>query len=315
MKSLIYIEMKDGKPQNSSLEAISIAKKLGTGLAVVIGHQNNIMSTLISGYGVDVLQIENDVQNQDELIYVLENIVKENDVQTVMFGATQEGKDLAPRLAARLATGCVTDVIDMDMAADTLVVTRPAFGGTVLEKMKFADGKTAVVTTRGGSFPKPEAGEAGKITCMTMEVPADVVKTTLIDKTVEITEQVNLEGADIIVAGGRGCGSEETFALVKELADLLDGVVGASRPAIEAGWISRAHQVGQSGKNVAPKLYIACGISGAMQHISGMTGSDYIVAINKDEDAPIFDIADIGIVGKCEDMLPLLIEAIRSKRA
>ena len=131
----------------------------------------------------------------------------------------------------------------------------------------------------------------------------------------ELSESVNLEDAEVIVAGGRGMGSAENFQMVHELAQLLGGVVGASRPAIEDGWVPRNHQVGQSGKIVAPKLYIACGISGATQHVSGMSGSGYIVAINKDEDAPIFEIADVGIVGSVTDILPLMIEEIKARKA
>ena len=148
---------------------------------------------------------------------------------------------------------------------------------------------------------------------MAAAVAEDAVRAKLVETVTEITELVNLEGADVIVAGGRGMVDAEGFKLVEELAQVLGGVVGASRPAIEAGWVSRAHQIGQSGKIVAPKLYIACGISGAMQHISGALGSKYIVAINKDEDASIFDVADVGIVGDVKEILPLMIQEIRKK--
>ena len=146
-----------------------------------------------------------------------------------------------------------------------------------------------------------------------MELPA--LRSVVKEAVKELSESVNLEDAEVIVAGGRGMGSAENFQLVCELAQLLGGVVGASRPAIEDGWVPRNHQVGQSGKIVAPKLYIACGISGAMQHVSGMSGSGYIVAINKDEDAPIFDVADVGIVGNVTDILPLMIEEIRARKS
>ena len=139
--------------------------------------------------------------------------------------------------------------------------------------------------------------------------------TRITDRIKEVTEAVNLEEAEVIVAGGRGMGSKEGFEMVKELARVCGGVVGATRPAIEDEWIGRSHQVGQSGKIVAPKLYIACGISGATQHVSGMIGSGYIVAINKDEDAPIFDVADVGIVGDVHKILPLMIEAIQKAKA
>ncbi len=144
--------------------------------------------------------------------------------------------------------------------------------------------------------------------------PKGAVKARIVQVVKEITEQVDLESAQVVVAGGRGMGNAEGFKLVEELAALLGGVVGASRPAIEEGWVSRAHQIGQSGKTVAPKLYIACGISGAMQHISGAMGSGYIVAINKDEDAPIFGVADVGIVGDALEILPAMMDEIRARR-
>ena len=158
-------------------------------------------------------------------------------------------------------------------------------------------------------------GKVEDIAKKAITVADDQIKLQIKETVKEIAEAVNLEEAQVVVAGGRGMGSKEDFELVKELADVCKGVVGATRPAIESEWISRAHQVGQSGKTVAPKLYIACGISGATQHISGMSGSGYIVAINKDEDAPIFDIADVGIVGDAVKVIPLLIEAIKKEKA
>ena len=145
--------------------------------------------------------------------------------------------------------------------------------------------------------------------------PADAIRTKVADVVKEISETVNLEEADIIVAGGRGVGSAENFAILKDLADALGGVIGATRAPIEAGWISRAYQIGQSGKSVAPKLYFACGISGATQHVAGITGADFIVAINKDEDAAIFDIANIGIVGNLLDIVPVITEEVKKFKA
>ena len=175
-----------------------------------------------------------------------------------------------------------------------------------------ADEAVIVKTVRGGSFSKSiEEGKAGKIIEETIEIAEETVFTKIANVVKEISEAVNLEDADVIVSGGRGMGSKENFALVQQLADVCGGVVGATRPAIEEEWIGRSHQVGQSGKIVAPKLYIACGVSGATQHVSGMIGSGYIIAINKDEDAPIFDIADVGIVGDAMKILPLMIEEIK----
>lgn len=315
MNALVYIETKDKKPLNSSLELIHGVKDLGEGTAVLIGKDCEESAKEVSRYGLPVLILESEVSCQDEILCALEKAAAETESQLILMSSTQTGKDLAPRLAARFHSGCITDVTGIRQEEDSLVFTRPAYGGTVLEHLQFTAEKKAIATVRGGSFSKAEAAEAGEITVKTFEIPVDAVKAKLVETALEITELVNLEGAEVVVAGGRGCGDAKTFGLVEELAKLLGGVVGASRPAIEEGWVSRAHQIGQSGKIVAPKLYIACGISGAMQHLSGMVGSDYIVAINKDEDAPVFEVSDISIVGRCEEILPLMIEEIRKRKA
>lgn len=309
MKVLIYLEAKENKVINASLELITAGAKLGEVSAVLIGEGLAEVAGEAAAFGVPVTYVNQPVTCQDEVAAVLEGEIADGGYDAVLFAATMTGKDLSPRLAARFDSVSVTDVTEIRDG----VLIRPAFGGTILEQMAFEDGKKLFATVRGGSFPKPEGGDAAAVTEKTVAVPDEKVLAKFIEKTVDITEKVDLEGASIVVAGGRGCKDEETFGLVKELAEALGAEVGASRPVIEAGWVSRAHQVGQSGKMIAPKLYIACGISGAMQHISGVTNSDYIVAINKDEDAPIFEIADVGIVGRCEKILPLMIEAIKAR--
>ena len=306
------MEVQDGAVLGGSLEAITAAKAIGDVTAVVIGSAD--AAAAAAAYA-PVLSADAAVTCDDEILYILEQAVQAQGADAVFFSATKQGKDLAPRLAARLGSGCVTDVIDIKDEDGSVKYIRPAFGGSIWEELEFAAGKVHVLSTRGGSFAKPEAGEAAAAEEFAVEIPAEAVKAKFIEKTVEITEAVNLEGADIVVTGGRGCGSAEVFGLVEELAGVLGGVVGATRPVIDEGWVSRAHQVGQSGKNVAPKLYIACGVSGSMQHVSGMSGSDYIVSINKDEDAPIFSISDVGIVGRCEEILPLLIEEFKKRKA
>ena len=232
----------------------------------------------------------------------------------VLAGNTPLGRELTARLDARKGLGSVQDATALKIDNGTPVWTVPLYGGTVLNDV-VVDTLPVVATVRSGAFSKPEAGEAAPVTAEAVEVPADAIKTKVVEAVKEISESVNLEEAKVIVTGGRGMGSQENFALVEELAQLLGGVVGATRPAIEEGWVSRAHQVGQSGKIVSPALYIACGVSGATQHVSGMTGSGYVVAINKDEDAPIFDVADVGIVGDVMKVLPAMIEEIRKRKA
>lgn len=315
MRVLVYMEIKDGKVSNNSLELLTAAKKLGETTAVAVGDYGAERVEPLAAYGIPVLHMVLEEKSQDAVLDVLYKTVVEHEAEAVLFGASQDGKDLAPRLAARLQTGCVTDAAAIEKDGDRCILTRPAYGGSVLETLTFAEGKTVVAAVRSGSFPKPEAEEGGQLTVTAAKAAPDAIRAKLTESTKEITEMVDLEGAEVIVAGGRGCGSAENFHLVEELAALLGGVTGASRPAIEEGWVSRIHQVGQSGKTVAPKLYIACGISGAMQHISGIMDSDYIVAINKDEDAPIFEVADISIVGRCEEILPIMIDQIRSMRS
>ncbi|MEA4827796.1 MAG: electron transfer flavoprotein subunit alpha/FixB family protein, partial [Clostridium sp.] len=244
---------------------------------------------------------------------VLSQTVKEQNPEIILLANTALAKDIAPRIAGRMNLGCVSDVTGMSITDGKVMYTRPAYGGTILEHIE-AEG-TAVVTVRNGSFSKPEAGSNAGVTEKKVEIPASAIKAKIVDTVKEISESVNLEEAQVIVSGGRGMGNAENFKLVEELARVLGGVVGATRPAIEDGWISRAHKVGQSGKIVAPKLYIACGVSGATQHTSGMLGSSYVVAINKDEDAPIFEIADIAIVGNATEVLPVMIEEMKKAKS
>ena len=312
MKILVYIESHENSPVPGSLELLGAAGSLGEASAVVI--DNSDVGQAAAGYGIPVSVLKTDDICPDTQVAALEAFIRAEAPDAVLFSATQLGKDLAPRLAQRFGAGCVTDVTAMEQTDSGLIYTRPAYGGTVYEQIRQMQDKVQFATVRSGCYAKPSAAAAA-----VTEVPAAAaqssVKAKVLEAVKEISEVIDLEGADVIVSGGRGMGDEEGFKLVEELAALLGGVVGASRPAIEAGWISRAHQVGQSGKIVAPKLYIACGISGAMQHASGIMGSKYIVAINKDESASIFDIADLGIVGDAKVILPLLMEAIRQHKS
>lgn len=311
MKALLFIETDEEKALGGSIELISAVKALDAeGTALIVG--NRAIADTVATFGIPVIFIDTAV-DCDTLTEVLSETIKEQNPDIVLLANTALAKDIAPRIAGRLDLGCVSDVMGMDKTDGKVIYTRPAYGGTVLEHIE-VDG-IAVATVRNGSFPKPEEASKADITEKNIEISADVVKAKIVDTIKEISESVNLEEAQVIVSGGRGMGSVENFKLVEELARVLGGVVGATRPAIEDGWISRAHQVGQSGKIVAPKLYIACGISGATQHTSGMSGSNYIVAINKDGDAPIFEIANIGIVGNAAEILPVMIEEMRKAKA
>jgi len=310
MKALLFIETDGEKILGGSLELISAVKTLDAeGTALVVA--NRAAADTVAALGIPVIFIDA-AADCDTLTEVLSETVKEQNPDIILLANTALAKDIAPRISARMCLGCVSDVIGMSKTDDKVIYTRPAYGGTVLEHIEVEG--TAVVTVRNGSFSKPEAASNAVVTEKKVEIPAGAIKAKIVDTVKEISESVNLEEAEIIVSGGRGMGNPENFKLVEELARVLGGVVGATRPPIEDGWISRAHQVGQSGKIVAPKLYIACGISGATQHTSGMSGSNYIVAINKDEDAPIFEIANVAIVGNVTDVLPVMIEEMKKLR-
>lgn len=311
MKALLFIETDGEKVLGGSLELISAVKALDAeGTALIVG--NRAAADTVAALGIPVIFTET-ATDCDTLTEVLSQTVKEQNPDIVLLANTALAKDLAPRIAGRMSLGCVSDVIGMNKTDGKVIYTRPAYGGTILEHLEVEG--TAVVTVRNGSFSKPEAGSNAGVIEKKVEIPASAVKAKIVDTVKEMCESVNLEEAQVIVSGGRGMGNIENFQLVEELARVLGGVVGATRPPIESDWICRTHQVGQSGKIVSPKLYFACGISGATQHTSGMSGSKYIVAINKDEEASIFDIADIGIIGNVLEILPVMIEEMKKVKA
>ena len=236
-----------------------------------------------------------------------------------MIGATNVGRDMGPRLSCRLKTGLTADctAVDYDEETGNIAWTRPTFGGNLLAVIMCPAHRPQIGTVRPGVFKKGERKPENQpeIIREAISVKPERIRTRLVEILAEAgAGSVNLENAEIIVSGGRGVGGPKGFELIKELADLLGGEVGASRAAVDSDWIGHVHQVGQTGKTVGPRLYIACGISGAIQHVAGMSGSDIIVAINKDPDAPIFNIADYGIVGDLFTVIPALIREIKESR-
>ena len=236
-----------------------------------------------------------------------------------MIGATNVGRDMGPRLSCRLKTGLTADctAVDYDEETGNIAWTRPTFRGNLLAVIMCPAHRPQIGTVRPGVFKKGERKPENQpeIIREAISVKPERIRTRLVEVLKEAgAGSVNLENAEIIVSGGRGIGGPKRFELLQELADLLGGEVGASRAAVDSDWIGHVHQVGQTGKTVGPKLYIACGISGAIQHVAGMSGSDTIVAINKDPDAPIFNIADYGIVGDLYTVIPALIREIKESR-
>ena len=293
MKALLYIEMKDGAPAGASLELIRAAE--------AIGAKTDLISV---NTGEGILE-------EDAVTAAVADRARSTGADIVLLAATTLGKLAAPRIAARLNAGSVNDAIRIEVTGGKIAALRPVYSGTIQEKI-LIDTASAVISVRGGSYEAPE--EVPEITAVDAELPEGRVFAKIREAIEEAGETAKLEDAKIIVTGGRGMGTVEDFALCAQLAEVLGGVVGATRPAIENGWINRTHQVGQSGKIVAPDLYIACGVSGATQHVSGMSGSKYIISINKDEDAPIFAVSDIGIVGDAKQILPLMIEELRKRK-
>ena len=238
---------------------------------------------------------------------------------TILIGATNQGRDLGPRVSARLHTGLTADCTELDVDAETGNVqwTRPAFGGNLMAQILCPDSRPQMGTVRPGVFPKEAFGRKDNIEEIEENIEfTGEIRTKILDFIPrDEGDDVDLVGAEFIVSGGRGLGDPSNLKLIEDLAEALGATVGSSRPLVDSGWISHSHQVGQSGKTVAPKVYIAVGISGAIQHLAGINASDTIIAINKDPDAPIFDVADYGIVGDLFEVVPALIEKINARKA
>ena len=325
----VFVETnEDGTAKNVGIELLTpghdmAVKQGGALVAVVIGSGVDAAVQAASEHGADKVIVvdgpEYATYTTDAYAIALCTLVEKYGPTSMLIGATNNGRDLGPRVSCRLKTGLTADCtgLDVDAESGNVAWTRPAFGGNLMATILCPDHRPQIGTVRPGVFKKGEAGEAkAEIIKEDIHVDAADIRTQILELIKEEGgETVDLEGAEIIVSGGRGVGGPEGYAPIKELADLLGGVVGASRAAVDAGWIAHAHQVGQTGKTVGPKLYIACGISGAIQHVAGMSGADCIVAINKDPDAPLFDIGDYGVVGNLVEGLPVMIDEIKKLKA
>lgn len=293
-------------------------------VAVILGQQNQkaIDAVLATGAADEILSVESSAlgyYNTDGFTYAMEQMVRKYCPSVILVGATNNGRDFAPRLSCRLRTGLTADctALSLDEETGNMVWTRPAFGGNLMACIMCPNSRPQIGTVRPGVFKKSVCtpARACNVIHEALEIPAEIMKTTVIKSVSQVAaEMVKLEDSEVIVSGGRGVGKPENFALLKALADALGGAVGASRAAVDAGWIPHYHQVGQTGKTVAPKVYIACGISGAIQHLAGMSGSNVIIAINKDPSAPIFNVATYGIVGDLLEIVPALTAEIQKMK-
>jgi electron transfer flavoprotein alpha subunit len=294
---------------------------------VLIGHQVRNLVPTLSSYGADYVFLADDERLQHYLTLpyakALIHLVKLHEPRVLLFGATSIGRDLAPRVASNTRSGMTADCTDLkisdviqrgQLCKNLLLQIRPAFGGNIIATIISPNSKTQMATVREGvmKMEKADNGRQGRVIEVGVDIKEEDFAVELLERYKE-KPRVNLKSADIIVSGGYGVGKKENFQLIEELARVLGGEIGASRAAVDAGFISRDHQVGQTGTTVRPKLYIACGISGAIQHRAGMSESKKIIAINKDPNAPIFDIAHYGIVGDVAEVIPRLIEVYKQR--
>ena len=334
MKTFVYIDHFKGDVQPASWEALGLAKSLGTASAVVFGSGVDAIAKTAFEHGADEVFFADDASLMDyraePYASTLSALASSQSPDLVLFPTTARTRELAAMSAVDLNTGVLTDISGLEANGEQLVATRPIYEGKVLEKT-VCSGKPVMATIRGRAFPKPEADAGKSDTATKVEVKSDVL--TNVEGYSASESAVKLGDAGVIVSGGRGVSNnpslqppagmddkqaelwraQQGFALVTELAQVLGGAVGASRAAVDAGYIPYSHQVGQTGKVVTPDLYIACGISGAIQHLVGMRNAKVIVAINKDSDAPIFKQARYGVIGDLFQIVPALTEAFKKK--
>ncbi len=341
----VYVEQRDGKFMNVAMELLGEATRLNADLedptskvcAILIGDGVENLAEECYTYGADKVYYIHDPllahYTTDAYTKVICDAVEQYKPDIFMYGATHIGRDLAPRVAARLNTGLTADCTHLDVNVGKYIeyakenttlntdsldpedpdrglkMTRPAFGGNLMATIVCPNNRPQMATVRPGVMQRidPREGATGELIDVVPQISEDDIHIQIVEIVKEAKERVSLTDAEIICSGGRGIGGPEGFDLIREFAEKVGGVVGSSRACVDAGWIDQSHQVGQTGTTVKPKIYFACGISGAIQHLAGMQTSDIIVAINKDEEAPIFEVADYGIVGDLKKVIPEII--------
>ncbi len=324
MKTLVFVEQRDGKAKKASLEALSAGRAIcdatsGTLAAVVLGQGVSVLTEVAGKYGAETVYLGDDAifasYSTDAYGLGVGKAAQVFGADVLIFAATAMGKDLAPRVATRLEIGLLSDVTAYKAENGTVTYKRPVYSGKAYVSAAPASGKPYAVTLRPNVFAAAENPKAAQAVKLENAVVASDVKAVVENLLVSKEGLLDVAEADIIVSGGRGMKGPENYKILEELAKPLGGAVGASRAAVDAGWIGHEHQVGQTGKVVSPTLYIACGISGAIQHLAGMSTSKVIVAINKDPEAPIFKVATYGIVGDLFDVVPKMTEAVKALKA
>ncbi|HIT13348.1 MAG TPA: electron transfer flavoprotein subunit alpha/FixB family protein [Candidatus Scatomonas merdigallinarum] len=335
----VYAQQVDNKLDNIAFELLGKAKDLAKDLntdvtAVLIGSDVKGLADELAAYGADKVIVVDDPELKDyrtePYTHALASVINEFKPEIMLVGATAIGRDLGPRVSARVATGLTADCTQLDIGDfplvakegqeqkhNQLLMTRPAFGGNTIATIACPNNRPQMATVRPGVMQKIEPVEGAKANVVEYNpgFTPDDKYVEILDIVKSVSETVDIMDAKILVSGGRGVGSPENFQMLRDLADALGGEVSCSRAVVDAGWMPKDMQVGQTGKTVRPQVYFAIGISGAIQHVAGMEESDIIIAINKDESAPIFDVADYGVVGDLNKIVPKLTEMIKAAKA
>ncbi len=324
---LVFAERRDGELKKPSLEVLSCAREIagasggtvsvvavGAGAAGIAGDVGGLGAARLYACEVGLL----DLYVPEAYAAVVADAAGAAEAGIVLIACTSMGKDLAARVAAKLDAGLLSDVVELSIGdGGTLRGKRPVYSGKAIATVSVAPGRTAMATLRPNVFPvgTPDAGASAEVVAVECPLAADAIGVRAVRLETPEKQELDVAEASIIVSGGRGLKAPENFSLIRELADELGAAVGASRAVVDAGWIPHAHQVGQTGKVVSPQLYVACGISGAIQHLAAMSSSKRIVAVNKDAEAPIFKVADYGIVGDLFEVVPKIVEELRKAKA
>jgi electron transfer flavoprotein alpha subunit len=321
MKFLVFIEQRDGKIRKASLEALSLARRLAGGpvAAVLPGKGVTPLAAGLGRYGAGVVHVadRDDLALYSNKGYVgaLDAVAKRENPDAVLLAATAMGKDVAPRFAARNDVSVLADVMDLRLEDGRLVASRPVYSGKARAEVDCGAARLQVATTRPNVFPAEADGAAPEARVEALELGDIAARAHVVRIDASESKEQDVSEADVIVSGGRGIKGPENWPLIRDLQEALGAALGASRAVVDAGWIDHQHQVGQTGKVVSPTLYVACGISGAIQHLAGMGTSKVIVALNKDPEAPIFKVATYGIVGDIFQTVPEVAKAVRAAKA
>ena len=320
----VFVEQRDGIVEKISLELVSKAREIADKInekvtAIVLGDKVEHLTQDLIYYGADIVKgFEHEILKKyttEPYTKVLAKEINEGKPEIMLIGATTIGRDLAPRVAARVYTGLTADctILDVDPETKNLLMTRPAFGGNIMATIICPDHRPQMSSVRPGVMTLNERDESrqGEINIEKADLTQADLNVEIIEEVKEKKAKLKIEDANVLISGGRGLGKKEGFEALNALSERLGGLVSASRAAVDAGWVDKNHQVGQTGKTVRPHLYIACGISGAIQHVAGMEEAEFIIAINTNPEAPIFEIADLGIVGDANKIIPALLDELK----